>query len=227
MTIEQDFLPFATAGGANVLTQSAYAALGALTNGFSTGIAPSNACNKAWRQSSIMSAVIGDFIVAQTGQTVIDDGTTATILANFTAAVQASAGGGEFYGLSAASDQSTGTVALFGTAFTQLGSNFSYSGGNIQATAAGTYDVTVCLRIAMTNTETFNLYFVPSAGTVYGPTSGTPQVTELGASNDTAVLMKCRWVATAGATINVTSGTAFGVGGATIRKGSTFNITQG
>src|SRR5271157_2634569 len=89
MTIEQDFLPFAASGGANVLTQTAYAALGALTGGFATGIAPSAACNKAWRQSSIMAAVLGNLIVAQTGQTVIDDGTTTTILTNLEAAITA------------------------------------------------------------------------------------------------------------------------------------------
>lgn len=90
MSAENDFLPFAVGVDANVLTQSAYAALTSLTqNGFSAGIAPSIQLNKVWRQSSIMAAVMASFIVAQTGQTAIDDGTTATLLTNFTAAVVA------------------------------------------------------------------------------------------------------------------------------------------
>ncbi|HGL5074073.1 TPA: hypothetical protein ACKFHZ_001918 [Burkholderia multivorans] len=91
MTIQNDFLPFAVGAGANVLTQSAYAALTALGTGYQAGTAQSAACNKTWRQSSIMAAVISQFIVAQTGQPAIDDGTTATLLVNFTAAVTAAA----------------------------------------------------------------------------------------------------------------------------------------
>ncbi|WP_322083974.1 hypothetical protein [Burkholderia sp. BCC1972] len=89
MTIQNDFLPFAVGAGANVLTQSAYAALAAVESGYQAGTAQSAACNKTWRQSSIMTAVIAQFIVAQTGQAAVDDGTTGTLLANFTAAVSA------------------------------------------------------------------------------------------------------------------------------------------
>jgi hypothetical protein len=90
MTIENDFLPFATGSGANVLDQSDYAALAALSTGYQAGIAQSAAVNKTWRQSSIMASVLAQFIVQQTGQAAIDDGTTATLLANLTAAVKAS-----------------------------------------------------------------------------------------------------------------------------------------
>lgn len=88
MPATNDFLPFAAAGGANVVTQSAYAAIGPLGPGFSSGIAPSNVCNKVWRQSSIMAAIIGDLITSVTGLSVVDDGTTATILANLKTAIQ-------------------------------------------------------------------------------------------------------------------------------------------
>lgn len=87
MAVQNDFLPFAVGAGANVLSQSAYAALSAIANGYSSGVAQSSALNKTWRQSSIMAAVISSFIVAQTGQAAVDDGTTATLLANFTQAV--------------------------------------------------------------------------------------------------------------------------------------------
>lgn len=80
-----DFLVFGGAGGANVITQAAYAALGARTSGFSSGTANSAQCNKTWRQSSIMAAVLAQFISDRTGLDVLDDGTTATILANLKA----------------------------------------------------------------------------------------------------------------------------------------------
>ncbi|WP_254221799.1 hypothetical protein [Burkholderia multivorans] len=89
MATQNDFLPFATGPGANVVDQATYAALGALTTGFLSGTAQSAQVNKVWRQSSIMAAVIAQFIVAQTGQAAVDDGTTATLLANFTKAVNA------------------------------------------------------------------------------------------------------------------------------------------
>jgi hypothetical protein len=89
MAVENDFLPFATGSGANVLSQSSYAALSAISTGYQAGIAQSAALNKTWRQSSIMAAVLAQFIVNTTGQTAIDDGTTATLLANLVAAVSA------------------------------------------------------------------------------------------------------------------------------------------
>ena len=90
MTIEQDFLPYAVGGSANVLSQAAYAALTTLLqNGLTSGIVPSNELNKIMRQPSIIASVIGQFIVANSGQPAIDDGTTATLLANFTNAVNA------------------------------------------------------------------------------------------------------------------------------------------
>lgn len=91
MAIENDFLPFAVGAGANVLTQGSYAVLAALETGYQAGTAQSAACNKTWRQSSIMAAVLAQFIVAQTNQPAIDDGTTAALLTNFTAAVSAAA----------------------------------------------------------------------------------------------------------------------------------------
>ncbi|WP_232346403.1 hypothetical protein [Cupriavidus sp. USMAA2-4] len=92
MPIQNDFLPFAAGAGANVLTQAQYAALTSLiANGFSAGVAPSAQLNKVWRQSSIMTAVLAQFIVANTGQTAIDDGTTATLLANLATAISVTA----------------------------------------------------------------------------------------------------------------------------------------
>ncbi|MEC4682389.1 MAG: hypothetical protein VST70_01725 [Nitrospirota bacterium] len=79
---EQDFVPFAAAPGANVLTQAEYLALTALGPGFSSGEAYSANCNKVWRQSSIIASAVAQLIADSTGETVIDDGTIATIEAN-------------------------------------------------------------------------------------------------------------------------------------------------
>jgi len=71
------------------MAQADYEALAALLTGFQSGTAQSAQLNKVWRQSSIMAAVLGQFIVDLTGQDAIDDGTTATLLANLKMAVQA------------------------------------------------------------------------------------------------------------------------------------------
>jgi hypothetical protein len=84
-----NFKPFAAAANANVMTQADYEALAALITGFQSGTAQSAQLNKVWRQSSIISAVLAQFIVDLTGQDAIDDGSTATLLANLKTAVQA------------------------------------------------------------------------------------------------------------------------------------------
>ncbi|MEN8511955.1 hypothetical protein [Burkholderia sp. RS02] len=86
-----DFLAFGGGGSANVIDQPTYAALTARLTGFQSGTAQSAQLNKVWRQSSIMAAVLAQFIVDLTGQDAIDDGTTATLLANLKAAIQAQA----------------------------------------------------------------------------------------------------------------------------------------
>lgn len=84
-----DFLVFGGGAGANVISQSAYSGLTARSAGFSAGVAQSAQLNKAWRQSSIMAAVLAQFISDRTGLDVLDDGTTATILANLKASAAA------------------------------------------------------------------------------------------------------------------------------------------
>lgn len=88
MTIQNDFLPFAAGAGANVVPQSTYAGSGVQTQGFTAGVAPSNVINKPLRQMSLMASVMAQFIVQQTGNAVVDDGTTATLVANMTQAIK-------------------------------------------------------------------------------------------------------------------------------------------
>lgn len=84
-----DFLTFAGATGANVITQAAYAALAAQQTGFQAGVSQSAQLNKVWRQSSIMAAVMGQFIADYSGQNAVDDGTTANLETNFKKAINA------------------------------------------------------------------------------------------------------------------------------------------
>lgn len=85
---QQDFKTFASGSGASVVSQAEYAANTTLLSlGYQVGVANELLCNKTWRQSSIIAAVIADYIQAKTNQDVIDDGSTATLLAQLGAAL--------------------------------------------------------------------------------------------------------------------------------------------
>lgn len=73
---------------ANTLSNVNYASLAARTTGFQSGIAQSIQLNKVWRQASIMSAMLGNFLNSTSNLDAIDDGTVATLTLNFIAAVQ-------------------------------------------------------------------------------------------------------------------------------------------
>ena len=91
MATENDFLPFATGVGANVLSESAYVGLGTLNSGFASGIASSAAANKVWRQSSLWAYFMAQFVVNETGQPALDNGDIVTPLTNLVAAIGAAA----------------------------------------------------------------------------------------------------------------------------------------
>jgi len=75
--------PFAQDPGANVLTDAQYAALTALlADGFLSGIASSAQMNKVWRQSSVISAAVAQFM-ADNQATNIDDSLTIANLATY------------------------------------------------------------------------------------------------------------------------------------------------
>jgi hypothetical protein len=84
-----DFLPFGISESANVVTQAEYAGLASRSTGFTAGTAVSKQLNKAWRQSSVMSHVLAEFIEQNSGNDVLDDGDIPTIQNNLTLAVQA------------------------------------------------------------------------------------------------------------------------------------------
>ena len=87
MTAQIDFLPVGTSNGATVMTQSNFVSSSMLTTGVQVGVADPTLANKCWRQSSIIASVVANYISSKTGQNVIDDGTTATILANLASAI--------------------------------------------------------------------------------------------------------------------------------------------
>lgn len=82
-----DFKPFATGGGANVLSPAAYAALTSLlANGFSAGVAPSVQLNTVWRQASFVTAAVAQ-LIADFGPNAVDDGNLTTFVANLKASI--------------------------------------------------------------------------------------------------------------------------------------------
>ncbi|WP_454763355.1 phage tail protein [Cupriavidus campinensis] len=140
-----DFLVFGGAGGANVITQAAYAALGARASGFSSGTANSAQCNKTWRQSSIMAAVLAQFISDRTGQDVLDDGTTATILANLKLSAAAVNGDATKTFSVAAATLSTHAMQLGQAVGRYLGTRVFTANGTYTPTAGTTGVIVECI----------------------------------------------------------------------------------
>jgi phage-related tail fiber protein len=82
-----DFKALAVGGGANVITQAEFEALATLiANGFTSGVVPSNTWNKIARQSSVIASVVAQYI-ADSGLNALDNGNTATLLANLKTAI--------------------------------------------------------------------------------------------------------------------------------------------
>lgn len=82
-----DFKAIATGGGANVITQSEFAALTSfLANGFSSGVVESDQFNKVLRQSSFIAAALGQ-LVADAGINAVDDGDVSGFVADLVSAL--------------------------------------------------------------------------------------------------------------------------------------------
>ena len=86
---ENQLLPFGGAAGANVLTPSEYAALGARAGGFQAGVAKSREVNTVLRQAAFAAAMIGQFSADRSDEDVLDDGDVAGFQAAFTRALLA------------------------------------------------------------------------------------------------------------------------------------------
>lgn len=83
-----DFLPVAISGTANVDTQAAFVGSGYQENGMIAGTATSKQANKVWRQSSMMTAALANFISTVLNVDVLDDGNLGALIANLTSAFQ-------------------------------------------------------------------------------------------------------------------------------------------
>lgn len=82
------YYPWATAEGANALSNAAYYALTTLRgNGFQPGIASSEQVNTVLRQTSTIAAAVADFITT-TGADAVDNGNVAELRAQIVAAVK-------------------------------------------------------------------------------------------------------------------------------------------
>lgn len=88
MTGTNQFVPFAIATGANVLTPASYQALGPRQQGFQTGVLLAQHLNTTLRQPSVMAAMLGGFI-ADAGFDALDNGDLDGLLTNYKAAIQA------------------------------------------------------------------------------------------------------------------------------------------
>jgi hypothetical protein len=80
------FLPFATGTGANVLAPAVYAALPVISTGFVDGIAVTEQLNTVWRQSSFIAAAVAQ-IVANGGLDALDNGDVNGFTVNFLTAL--------------------------------------------------------------------------------------------------------------------------------------------
>lgn len=81
-----DFIGFASAGSANIMSQADYAAAAEQTDGMQPGLASSKLANKAWRQGANMAAALGGVIAAR-GYDALDDGDIATLQSHLESAL--------------------------------------------------------------------------------------------------------------------------------------------
>lgn len=89
-----DFLPVATAPGATVLSQEAWASLLATQggNGFGNGILMPDQFNKALRQPGLIAAALAQLVCDQAGLDMLDAGSVPTLESNILAMLQTVAG---------------------------------------------------------------------------------------------------------------------------------------
>jgi hypothetical protein len=74
------------------MTQADYVALASRILGFQAGTANSAQLNKVWRQASMMSAALANYISVQNGTDVLDDGNLANLIAALTSSITIGSG---------------------------------------------------------------------------------------------------------------------------------------
>ncbi|KJN51902.1 hypothetical protein SS51_21570, partial [Enterobacter roggenkampii] len=83
---KNNFKPFATGAGANVMSQADWEALPALLSGFTAGKAFSAQVNKAIRQASFIAAALAQYTANKSGLDVLDDGDVAGFISKMSTA---------------------------------------------------------------------------------------------------------------------------------------------
>lgn len=83
---KNNFKPFATGAGANVMSQADWEALPALLSGFIAGKASSAQMNKAIRQASFIAAALAQYTANKSGLDVLDDGDVAGFISKMSTA---------------------------------------------------------------------------------------------------------------------------------------------
>lgn len=146
-----DFLPFATSGTPDVISQAAYTALAARGIGFNTGTALSNELNKVWRQSAFQAAVVAQFVANVLNINVNDDGNLGAGITNFTNAVAAAAAGlaTPFANLASAGTTNLGTIASRNVNVTGTAAITSF--GSAASLNQPIYVVTFASALTLTN----------------------------------------------------------------------------
>lgn len=92
MPTGSDYLPVATAVGANVDSQVNFDGSSYQLNGFVNGVAQPYEANKIWRQASMVGAAVTNFISNILGIYIFDDGNEANLISELTQAIQQAAG---------------------------------------------------------------------------------------------------------------------------------------
>lgn len=93
---KNEFLPFGTAEGANVLSNQEYEALAARHNGFNSGVAKSKELNKVWRQASLIASAVAQFIVDTEQKDLLDTGDVADIKSRLASAINLIISNGDY-----------------------------------------------------------------------------------------------------------------------------------
>lgn len=88
-----DFIGFASAGSANIMSQADFAAAAEQTNGVQPGPASSSLANKVWRQGANMAAALG-WLMSDMGQNALDDGDIGTLKTSLKTAIISSSSSG-------------------------------------------------------------------------------------------------------------------------------------
>lgn len=158
-----DFVPFATGVGANVLSQADYLASPALSPGQQPGVAASALNNKALRQATFIASCLAQYLANITGNNIIDNGVEATVLATM-ALTWAAPNPVAFIGTGAQASYTANTPIIAQTILKDTNSAYNGSTGEFVAPATGYYQCNIQVN---TNNAGQNNVFVYVDGSSY------------------------------------------------------------